>query len=820
MSINLYFCKPLSLSLSAGLIPRQLQRDRVMSLTAYNHAPKYTSKMLKSLAFIIAISASPAWAATYYVRTDGGSAAQCNGKSDAAYPGSGSNQACAWKSIYYALPANSAPRIVGGDTLIIGPGEHQIGWGAPGSADTNGRCYDGGRYDCYLPPIPSGPSANAKTRILGKGHDTGCATAPKLWGTERVSTIINMQGSSNVELACLEITDKSDCVESHSDGAARCKRDTVPYGNWASVGLSATNSQNVILRNINIHGLANRGILAGGLTNWTMENIKINANGWAGWDGDVGANSSNSGQIVMRNIEIAWNGCGERWQTGEIHACWAQEGGGYGDGLGTGRTGGQWLIENGFIHHNTSDGIDLLYMDNAANTSITLRRVWASANAGNQLKTSGNAVIENSVVVGNCSYFNGKYNMRDGDNCRALGNALSVGLADGRTVTVRHNTVISEGDCVVLSSGGNNTATLNVYNNALLGMLDWRSNRQGNAGELSCGHYADQSSAKTNFNGNLLWKVKSNQCPSGSVCNQDPKMKSLDVNKFDPEPLDGSPLIDKAPLISDAGRDFFDGTRPFGNGPDIGAVEKRAGGGGAPDSQAPTVTASFSAVTGNSIQLSASASDNIGVSSVEFRVNGVVLGTSTTAPYAVNLDIRNLGYGQHQLVVNAYDAAGNVGKSTTSTFSVFKGAYRLPDPIKSDGKDGSTTPVVPIVAPVVTAPVTAPVATTPVATGPVLCRNMSSLSRNVAYDSRNKYQRVISKNRYLREKSTREDYGCGLTSFTLLPVSAAGGITAKTPASKPTATAKTAQQERNYYQQLNQARSENSRSSARREMLK
>ena len=40
--------------------------------------------------------------------------------------------------------------------------------------------------------------------------------------------------------------------------------------------------------------------------------------------------------------------------------CWAQQTGGYGDGLGTTSTGGQWLIEDSFFHHNTSDGLDLL----------------------------------------------------------------------------------------------------------------------------------------------------------------------------------------------------------------------------------------------------------------------------------------------------------------------------------------------------------------------------------------------------------------------------------------------------------------------------
>jgi hypothetical protein len=48
--------------------------------------------------------AASASAATYYVRADGGDAAQCTGTTDAPYGGSGTGQACAWKHPFMALP--------------------------------------------------------------------------------------------------------------------------------------------------------------------------------------------------------------------------------------------------------------------------------------------------------------------------------------------------------------------------------------------------------------------------------------------------------------------------------------------------------------------------------------------------------------------------------------------------------------------------------------------------------------------------------------------------------------------------------------------
>ncbi|WP_167285035.1 right-handed parallel beta-helix repeat-containing protein [Marilutibacter alkalisoli] len=504
-------------------------------------------------------------AAIWYVRTDGGSAAQCTGTSNAAYPGSGSSagspQACAWNSLHQALPIGATARINGGDTVYIAPGEYMIGWGAPGAE--GGRCYSGGRYDCYLPPIPSGPSATSKTRILGLDP----ARPPKLWGTERVQSMLNLNGSSNVEIGHLEITDKSDCVEFHTNSSARCERNSAPYGQWASVGISASNSRNVHLHDLDIHGLANRGIMAGGLTDWTVERVKFVGNGWAGWDGDIGSGSSNSGNIVLREVEIGWNGCGERWQTRQPWACWAQQAGGYGDGLGTATTGGHWLIEDSYIHHNTSDGIDLLYMDGGSNSSVTIRRTHAVGNAGNQLKTNGRATIENSVVIGNCSFFDGRDSMQSGDQCRALGNVVSVGMVNSQPVVLRHNTITGEGDCLILSSGGDASTRLDITGNVLLGQTDWHRQQ-----ELSCVHYHDNSTAVTRFSGNVVWNTKRHRCPGDSLC-IDPGLSDTRLAHFDPVPRPDSRIAGRGPVPDRDERDFKGNLRPAGQPSTPGAIE-------------------------------------------------------------------------------------------------------------------------------------------------------------------------------------------------------------------------------------------------------
>jgi hypothetical protein len=95
-------------------------------------------------------------------------------------------------------------------------------------------------------------------------------------------------------------------------------------------------------------------------------------------------------------------------------------------------------------------------------------------------------------------------------------------------------------------------------------------------------------------------------------------------------------------------------------------VTQGSGGG---DTTPPTVSASVSGSSGT-ISLSATASDNIGVSRVDFLVDGALKGSDTSSPYALALDSTSLSNGTHSLVARASDAAGNSRDSTAVSFSV------------------------------------------------------------------------------------------------------------------------------------------------------
>jgi hypothetical protein len=90
------------------------------------------------------------------------------------------------------------------------------------------------------------------------------------------------------------------------------------------------------------------------------------------------------------------------------------------------------------------------------------------------------------------------------------------------------------------------------------------------------------------------------------------------------------------------------------------------------DSTAPTT--SISSPTSGTISgtstVTASASDNVGVSSVELLIDGALFGTDTTSPYTFSWNTTSATNGTHSLYTKAYDAAGNVAQSSTVTVTV------------------------------------------------------------------------------------------------------------------------------------------------------
>ena len=85
------------------------------------------------------------------------------------------------------------------------------------------------------------------------------------------------------------------------------------------------------------------------------------------------------------------------------------------------------------------------------------------------------------------------------------------------------------------------------------------------------------------------------------------------------------------------------------------------------DVVAPTVVVSSpasGATLGSSVTVTASASDNVGVTSMEVYLDGVLRASGTSSTISTKLSTRKLASGAHTIVVKAYDAAGNVASSS------------------------------------------------------------------------------------------------------------------------------------------------------------
>ena len=88
---------------------------------------------------------------------------------------------------------------------------------------------------------------------------------------------------------------------------------------------------------------------------------------------------------------------------------------------------------------------------------------------------------------------------------------------------------------------------------------------------------------------------------------------------------------------------------------------------------APTVTVTSptsNATVSGTVTVNASASDTVGISKVEFYVNGVLKSSKTSSPYSFNWNTTNLVNSTYSLSAKAYDLKGNSGDAAPVSVKV------------------------------------------------------------------------------------------------------------------------------------------------------
>lgn len=112
------------------------------------------------------------------------------------------------------------------------------------------------------------------------------------------------------------------------------------------------------------------------------------------------------------------------------------------------------------------------------------------------------------------------------------------------------------------------------------------------------------------------------------------------------------------------------------------------------DTTPPTVSitapASNATVSGT-VNVTASASDNVGVVSVQFLLDGAALGSPvTTSPYQISWNTTSSSNGSHTLSAQAKDAAGNVGTAANVSVTVSNSAGAPPTIARVSATSGTT----------------------------------------------------------------------------------------------------------------------------------
>ena len=473
------------------------------------------SEMTALCIFLVLSVASSFASETWYVRPDGGTrysaarvaaglSAQCDGKHNAPYPGKGVNRPCAFND-YRFLWDDQAEYgklhwvIAGGDKVILAGGPWRVGF-SQGATSNDPWCRGGsGTFGCTNPPIPAG-TPDHHTRILGANYGS-CSNnnhpdkskMTQIFGGFGVYTPMNIAGTQNLDIQCLEITRHSQCTLGGDPPFPAGCRKSSPVDDYDSDGIEEDNkTANVTLVDLWIHGHPGRGIKGpiGGEVTATRVDIAYNES--AGWDFDDGSSTPfGPGAAWHFNYStIEWSGCYQEYPI--VHhysatSCYGQSNQGYGDGVGT--APGQELdvyIDHSIFRYNTQDGEDFGHVDHGRHTFQVTDSI-SYGNSGGAFKWGWGftkVLFENNVAIGDCDRLHfplgdapATYNAHLGDFCRSE-DAISFNFEDGTETLFANNTIVTyfptvfDMKCVPITDQGQTNcrnARFDFKNNIILG---------------------------------------------------------------------------------------------------------------------------------------------------------------------------------------------------------------------------------------------------------------------------------------------------------------------------------------------------------------
>jgi len=510
---------------------------------------------LKLIIIILALTPGISLAATctgsgtgncWYVRTNGGTrydaannpTGRCSGAADVDDPGSGTNQACAFGDVRYLWANNTAAGAwigAGGDTYFIRGGPWRIG-----AVDNQGHTFFNysngglGNDHMYALPIPAGTSGQ-HTRIVGENW-ANCATKTQTFGGFGIDWVWDLTNAAFTDFLCLEITDHAQCIKLGTPVFPSFCSGNLPFDDFAISGIRTyTTTHDILFQDVNIHGLANNGILGpiGGTV--TATRLRIGFNGGSGWNFDDGLGTmSSSGQVNATGLTIEWNGCNEEYPIVDAIpaiSCYDDGSTGYGDGVGTPDTPLNFTCTGCIFRYNTQDGFDLLHVTGG---TVSVSRSIAYGNMGQQFKEGAvtNASVIDSVSIGNCKRMSATFagipstfNTYLSDFCRAAGDQNAFEMIHASTLTLQNDTFVGYGatmiDFVCRDVSCNSSGPSFIMENVLMmGFSEASYNSGLTPGVISYSGPGISSSNFTTRNNNLLFNMRNTGCPTTGFSNE------------------------------------------------------------------------------------------------------------------------------------------------------------------------------------------------------------------------------------------------------------------------------------------------------------
>jgi hypothetical protein len=292
----------------------------------------------------------------------------------------------------------------------------------------------------------------------------------------------------------------------------------------------------VLLKDLDIHGLTQRGIIGPIGGEIIADHVRIAFNGAAGWDFDDGKQTKNGpgAGVKATYLTVEWNGCNEEYpvtHTVPAFSCYDQDHGGYGDGIGTPDTPLNFTCEHCLFRYNTQDGFDLLH---TSGSQILVRDSEAYGNMGQQWKMGAmkSVLFQNNVTVNNCRRMSAAiegaptgYNRNLSLFCRAGGGGIIFAVSDGGTYTFQNNSFAGYGDTsyVINCEGSCGHENILFENNLNVGYKDPAT------GKIAAVVYTEiPRTASIVSDHSIYYAMRS--CPSGKgdKC-VDPKIANLPV---------------------------------------------------------------------------------------------------------------------------------------------------------------------------------------------------------------------------------------------------------------------------------------------------